>query len=211
MILLVHGWGYGATVWDGVCRQLAGLPVARIDLGFFGAPARLEDVLRGEVPLIGVGHSLGFLWLLRHVPNCRALLSVNGFARFTEDTNYRGVPAAALTGMRRGFARDPETALTRFWQDCGAAPDIDMRTADRAALVQGLDWLRDWDERAALAEAPRVCALASRNDSIVPPDMAEAAFAGRDIAWSGSAGHSMPLTEPLPVADAILRLWQDVR
>lgn len=209
MILLVHGWGYDARVWDQVCGELTDLPVVRIDLGFFGDPVGLEHVLSEDAsPLLGVGHSLGFLWLLRHAAlRCRALLSLGGFARFTADTGYRGVHPAALAQMRRRFSDDPEAALSAFWRDCGAASGVPVQGMDKTALLRGLDWLQTWDERAELAAAPRVSALAGRKDTIVPAEMSAAAFAGRETAWA-DCGHALPLLEPRLVADAIRRSYR---
>lgn len=204
MILLVHGWGFDARLWDGVCVELGDAPLRRVELGFFGAPAdSAESFLRENITL-AVGHSLGALWLLHHGFGSSAqLLSVNGFPRFTEDNGFPGVPARNLAALRRRCEHDAASTLQRFWQDCGAAPDIASEGADGARLLEGLDWLRDWDERAALAASENCTALASRDDAVVPAALSASAFARHDLHWAESGGHVLPLTAPALVAGAI--------
>lgn len=204
MILLVHGWGFDARLWDRVCADLGDLPVRRVELGFFGAPAAsAEDLLREDITL-AVGHSLGVLWLLHHGFGARAqLLSVNGFPRFTETDGFPGVPARNLAALRRRCERDPASTLHRFWQDCGAAPDIAPESATQTRLLEGLDWLRDWDERPALAASGNCTALASRDDGVVPTALSTAVFAGRDLRWAETGGHVLPLTAPALMAETI--------
>jgi pimeloyl-[acyl-carrier protein] methyl ester esterase len=193
MILLVHGWGYDSTIWDAVADRLGDLPVHRIDLGFFGQ-ARTE---LPQAPCIGIGHSLGFLWLLRHaLPVCRALVAVNAFPRFTEAADFQ--PAVAprlLARMRQQFERQPGAVLDDFWERCGAAGPV--RAAETSHLSDGLIWLQDWDERYRLANfnGP-LTVIASREDAIVPPAMTMQAFASRDIHWHESAGHALPRQDP---------------
>jgi len=204
LILLVHGWGFDARLWDRVCADLGDLPVRRVELGFSGAPAdSAEDLVQEDIAL-AVGHSLGMLWLLHHGFGARApLLSINGFPRFTEADGFPGVPARNLAALRRRCERDPASTLQRFWQDCGGAPDIAPESAAKARLLEGLDWLRDRDERPALAATQNCAALASRDDGVVQAALSTAAFAGHDLRWAESGGHVLPLTAPALVAETI--------
>lgn len=204
MILLVHGWGYDATIWDEVADRLAGLPVRRIDLGFFGQ----EQLVLPPEPCIGVGHSLGFLWLLRHaLPVCKALVAVNAFPRFTETADFQ--PAVAprlLTRMRQQFQRQPAAVLADFWQRCGAVGPA--RSAETSPLSAGLGWLQDWDGRDRLAgfNGP-LTVIASRLDAIVSPAMTMQAFAGRDVHWHERAGHALPQQDPSWLATQLRPIW----
>ncbi|MBF0375270.1 MAG: hypothetical protein HQL39_17875, partial [Alphaproteobacteria bacterium] len=80
-LALIHGWGFDASFWRSF--RLPGVETVTVDLGFQGAPFlpnfRPDD--------IAVGHSLGFLWALRHGP-WRAAISINGFPRFVAGCDF---------------------------------------------------------------------------------------------------------------------------
>lgn len=200
-VVLVHGWGYDASLWDAVRTRLK-VDATTFDLGFYGAvpPASTFD---GSV--IAVGHSLGALWWLTQteIPWHR-LLCINGFPRFTETADY--APAVAprvLARMRQQFARDPATVLADFHARCGG--HVPKGTPDIERLAAGLDWLADWDGRAALAaRRADVVALAGAHDPIVPATMSAMAFG--DMELVDAPGHLLPVTHPELCARWIERL-----
>ena len=196
MILFVHGWGYDAHFWDPLRALLGDVPSAALDLGYFDAA---ETTLPRKLTLL-VGHSLGFLWLLRqsalrHVP----LVGINAFPRFLEADDYRpAVAARVLDRMKRRIATDTHSVLQEFWMRAGATgPDS---APHAAALAEGLDHLAVWDERENLASrASPTRLIAGREDAIVPPAMIEMAFKGSEIAWL-PGGHALPRTHAADVA-----------
>jgi pimeloyl-[acyl-carrier protein] methyl ester esterase len=198
LILFVHGWGYDARFWDPLRKEIA-LPSVALDLGYFGA----EHTEIPEGITLLVGHSLGFLWLvrqpaLRHVP----LIGINAFPRFTEMEGY--APAVApriLDRMKRRLSSGPAVILAEFWERAGAlGPDL---AHDEAALASGLDHLAAWDERENLAaRTSSVRLIAGEEDAIVPPAMTRMAFQNRAIAWL-LGGHALPQTHPAEVARLI--------
>lgn len=205
MVVLVHGWGYDASLWDHVREALPpGLKVETVDLGFFG-PERKVDA-GGTV--LAVGHSLGVLWWLRQtdIP-WRKLLAINGFPRFTEATGY--APAVAprvLERMQRQFAKAPAAVLADFHNRCGGHAPAGIPDIER--LAAGLGWLAEWDGRAALAaRRADIFALAGSDDPIVPRPMSEMAW-GKDCVCVDTAtpGHLLPLTHPALCAEWIERL-----
>ncbi len=205
MILLVHGWGYDAAIWDGVAAQLPDLPLRRIDLGFFGKP----DL--GPLPqgCLGVGHSLGFLWLLKNaLPNCAGLLAINGFPRFVAGPDFpEGIAPRLLDRMKTRLAENPHAVLDEFHRRVGApGPGGD---ADPQRLAMGLDWLRLWDGRRDLADFDRSYrALIGTEDDLLGPDLAASGFpADRLARLAGS--HALPVTAPALVAAAIRQCWMD--
>lgn len=61
--VLVHGWGFNASLWDPLIARLCDATVTRVDLGFVaGGPCDMPDWPQDA---IAVGHSLGVLWLLK--------------------------------------------------------------------------------------------------------------------------------------------------
>lgn len=205
-IVLVHGWGYDAHLWEGVLARLdPALPVETIDLGFFGAVSPAPTFTE---PVIAVGHSLGALWWLTQSDFAwRTLLCINGFPRFTETSGY--APAVAprlLARMQKQFARDPATVLADFHTRCGGhAP---TSPPDFTRLAAGLGWLADRDGRAALAaRRDDVFALAGEDDPIIPAAMSRMAFIDR-CEFAPDPGHLLPLTHPERCARWIERLAQ---
>lgn len=192
MILLVHGWGFDAALWDGVRAGLpCGLNAQALDLGFFGAPTEPPPA---RVTL-AVGHSLGALWLLRQ--DIAPVLAVNGFPRFTAAPDFpHGVPPRMVERMARRLADAPAEVVDAFRARCGAGPA--PAAPDAGRLAWGLDLLLSGDARPARPLA----ALAGRADPIVAPAMTEAAF-GAAVTWL-DGGHLLPLTHPHAVAQAIV-------
>ena len=194
-MLFVHGWAFDPAFWDPLRAALPEWPQAVCDAGYFG-PAQ-EPALTG--PVIAVGHSLGVLRLLGRLPGqCVGLVSINGFARFSSAADYpAGVPVRMLDRMRKRLAESAVDVLRDFRQRCG--DDSRFGEPRTAALRQGLEALRDDDQRAALATLPvPLLALAGSADAIVPAGMMRAAFAGRpdgDLHWREHGGHLLPVSD----------------
>jgi len=196
-IVLLHGWGYDASLLDAVHTLLPRhLDVTTLDLRFYGN----GKIGSGGTANLAVGHSLGALWWLTQAPNAwQRLLCINGFPRFTEADGY--APAVAprvLARMRTQFTRDPVAVLADFHARCGGhaprtPPNIE-------GLDAGLGWLAEYDGRAALAaRRADVFALAGSEDPIVPRAMSSMAFASLPaghLEFSDAPGHLLPLTQP---------------
>lgn len=197
MILLVHGWGFDATLWDGVRAALPpDVAVEAVDLGFFGEATTLPDRVD-----LAVGHSLGALFLLTERPDMATrLVLVNGFPRFTAAPDFPfGVAPRVVERMARRLKDAPAEVVDAFRDRCGDGPAGGV--PDLAQLAWGLDLLRDGDGRAALP-GRSYSVIAGTADPIVPPAMTEAAF-GAGVRWL-DGGHLLPLTHPQEVAAAIM-------
>lgn len=187
-ILLVHGWGFGPSLWGPLRAALSGPEWFELDLGHFG-PARLE--VPRDLDLV-VGHSFGCLWALMEpalagVP----LVSVNGFARFSAADDFpQGTPARVLDRMLNRLEAAPGEVLRAFHARLGTEvpsgePDVPRLRADL---------LRMRDEDARGLRRP-VLAFGAEDDPLVPM-----AFPGQ--VWP-TGGHVLPLTRPLDLARAL--------
>ena len=197
-LVLVHGWGFDTGFWTPRLEALPEFPSLSVELGS-------AERSWPAGPLVAVGHSLGFLWLLRKRPfTWRALVAINGFPRFTEGNGFApAVAARTLERMISQFERQPRKVVDDFIARCGGAPP---ETLDVEQLRRGLGWLRDWDQRQALEnEKAPVLALAGRSDPIVPEAMSAAAFDGVanvSLHWR-DGGHLLPRTDPVWCAERI--------
>ena len=206
-LVLVHGWGFDSGVWDPL-RALMGNTVTRVhDLGFFGHPAEAlpeSTAITGE-PVVAVGHSLGFMWLLHHRPFAwDALVSVCGIPRFTAAADYpHGVAPQLLERMAARMKREPRATVEDFRQRCGVGPvpqkngEVGM---DEARLGEGLDWLGQWDLRDSLAaETAPLLALGGKEDEIVPWALTEEIYShrpGTALYCAPGGNHGLPQTQP---------------
>ena len=228
LLVLVHGWGFDPSVWDSVLAspRLSGVDVERIDLGFAavespnpvpGGPDEAGAVLLSsrelpvDRPLIGVGHSVGFAWLLRQPVAWRGLVSINGFARFTRTEDFpEGVPARLLERMIVRLQADPQGVARDFLRRCGVeAPEVER--LHPAALAEGLQWLARWDLRGALAAwSGPLLALAAEDDPIVPAAMSLASFPASSLRIEEGGGHLLPRTRAGRCAEAIADFLDDL-
>lgn len=185
LLVLLHGWGCDATMWDRVVPLLPRFEVIRLDRGYFGAP---NHGTRPERDFIAVGHSLGAMWLARmwgDVP----LVAINGFDRFC---GQDAVPPRVLGRMQTRFAQSPEAVLAEFCLKVGAGPAPAI--ASPRALAEDLALLAD-DSPPPPRKAP-LLALQAQDDPLLPAALRNGAFGGLHTLSRDDGGHMLPLTRP---------------
>jgi pimeloyl-[acyl-carrier protein] methyl ester esterase len=205
ILLLVHGWGFDASFWSPLQTALGEIESVAWDLGYRGRPWR--PCLTAGRPIVAVGHSFGLLWLLHERPvRWQALVSINGFPRFTRGAGFpAGVPRPLLGRMIGRFAQAPHAVFGEFMARCGV-PAADPGGLDLAALAEGLRALAEWDERDGTGA---VAALAGRDDPIVPPALTAAAFEAGRIEWH-EGGHLLPWSAPDWCAGQLRRVMESI-
>ena len=204
--VFVHGWGFGSGFWAPVVDALGWTDALILDLGFLEGSAPASPMLAAQhlqavqVPgeaLLGIGHSLGFLWLAEHMalsPTDR-LVGINAFAAFAARESFAsGVPVRVLQRMLKGLSNTPEKVLADFYNLCGASGPSMAPCAPN--LRDGLDLLLAGDARPALAaKAGQYGILAARQDPVATPAMTEQSFAGCAAVQWVDGGHLLPQTD----------------
>lgn len=195
-LLLAHGWGCDATIWDGLRAALDGFDTLVVERGHLGARPAWPATPAGAV---AVGHSAGLLDLLADLPpGCAGVVAINGFTRFAEAADFpAGTPRRVLDRMARRLADDPDATLRAFRDRCRLPPlpASPGGTTRPDRLRHGLADLATQDRRAE-ARGLRLLALAASADPIATPAMTRACFAEADTAWHPGGSHVLPLADP---------------
>lgn len=190
-LLMLHGWGLDAALWDGLRAALPDFATVAWDRGYFGA----VTAERPAGPVVAVGHSLGAL-LLAGVPDLAGLVAINGFDRFAGE----GAVAPRVIGrMRRRFAVAPMETLAAFRVRIGAPPPPAF--FDKAALAADLDRLATGDARGVAL--PRMLVLHGTDDPLLTAGMRDTVFAGATRETIAGGGHMLPLSHAGWCADRI--------
>ena len=207
--LLVHGWGFDRHFFESLVECMGQFKCVTVDLGFTGDP--VMPVFDQDAKVLAVGHSMGFMWLLKHKPvQWQGLIGINAFPRFTEAKGYRPAQQVrVLELMQEQYIRKPDQVVADFMSRCGN--DEVLKTFDNDRMVESLTWLADGDERGALArELTPVFVLAGKSDQIVSPAMTKAGFEGvAPIQWH-DGGHLLPMEDPAWCAERLLAIWDDL-
>jgi pimeloyl-[acyl-carrier protein] methyl ester esterase len=196
-VLLIHGWGFDAALWNHVNWALLEHECLTLDFGYFAEP-RLDIPARLDLV---VGHSFGSLWAMLH-PELRGipLLVISGFPRFSACADFpHGTPARVLARMLKRLWEAPEEVVKSFRERCGDTtpfPPFDIKR-----LARDLERLREDDARDLPERQPRL-ALAAADDPLLPRELSEQAFPGV-LHLVEEGGHLLPLTKPALVADFI--------
>lgn len=179
-VVLLHGWGMNAAVWDGVREKLsARYRVHGVDLPGHGRSpamgaftldnlaARLNE--RFDTPVHVVGWSLGGMaalrWALDFPDRVKTLVLTASTPRFLTGPAWQGVAPDVLAAFADGLAADYEGTLSRFialQARGGEAAKETLRSLrnmlfsrgqpSRDALEAGLAILRQEDLRSEVAE-----------------------------------------------------------
>ncbi|MEG3641152.1 alpha/beta fold hydrolase [Magnetococcus sp. PR-3] len=219
---MMHGWGLGRGVWRPMLHHFGGYPTLKADMGFFH-PQGQASITQPEGAWIGVGHSMGSLWLLKSLMGeaetpemeaiakvgnqCKGLIFINGFSRFHQGRDFpHGVGIRVIGRMRKQLPVDAAQVLKDFGSRSGMPPmDLpSMAIPHPPQLDWGLEAISRWDGRDLLAQWDRPFkAIASREDAIVTPMMSEAMFTPQQLQWVEGASHLLPLTHGQQMAAAI--------
>lgn len=128
-VVLLHGWGMNAAVWEGVRERLsARYRVHGVDLPGHGRSAALgaftlaglAERLNGrfEMPVHVVGWSLGGMvalrWALDFPEQVKSLVLTASTPRFLAGEDWQGVAPDVLAAFAGGLASDYEGTLSRF-------------------------------------------------------------------------------------------------
>ncbi len=227
-LVLVHGWGLNAAVWAPLAARLAHRHrVTCIELPGHGASpppgdggaAGLVEALLAAAPARAawLGWSLGGLLALaaaRAAPGRitrLGLLATNPCFTRREDWPWAMAPEV-LAGFARDLEAQPQRTLQRFLglvargaPSADTLRDLRRRVLEAPAphprgLALGLELLRDWDLRPALASLSQPLWLGfGERDTLVPVAVADA-VAGLQptarITRFAGAGHAPLLSHP---------------
>ena len=197
-LVLLHGWGMNAAVWDEMAAGLAKhFRLHCVDLPGHGAspacvPYTLDsvaDALAGALPqrvtVCGwsLGGQLALNWALRKPDQVGRLVLIAATPRFVRGTDWEcGIDAAVLDGFAHGLAHDCGATLQRFLA-LQAQGDADARGVlrrlrghslvrgepDVAALGAALRLLKETDLRDRLEHITQpALILHGERDTIVP-------------------------------------------
>lgn len=207
-VVLVHGWGMSAAVWDGVAAALVrDYRVLRVDLPGHGRSrdvpltglSDLVDGLRACIPerASWVGWSLGgtvaMAYALRYPQAVEKIIAVGATPRFVRAADWpHAMDPDVLAEFAASLERDYRATLTRFLalQFRGVRGAQAALRALRARLFEtppapaalraGLALLRETDLRAELdrLQAP-LRLIHGRLDALVPAAVVPAVVGGR--------------------------------
>ncbi|MCP4934331.1 MAG: hypothetical protein GY927_09035 [bacterium] len=203
-IVFIHGWGLNGSIWRQIIAHMPEFDTSKIELGFVGEAATGPQAIPDNAMI--VAHSLGVLWALRYLPKQpTGFISICGFDRFSPP-----VPRGDLLIMKRGVKKNSMAQMSHFWRSCAIAPFAEAEQLNQSALIEGLDWLMNWDGREGRQglRCP-VHVLAAANDEIVSKRMSCNIWGEEKIIWSPSGGHALPLTRPKWCADQIRQFIED--
>ena len=79
-IVFAHGWGFDKSLWADTIKRLKINDYYLLDFGYTGN-RDVVSICQNE-PLIGIGHSLGFAWLLQNLESPVCLISYLGLTAF---------------------------------------------------------------------------------------------------------------------------------
>ena len=181
-----HGWGSGGFIWDAMIDDFQDHQCHVINLGFIGG----ENINIPEGKFVGIGHSLGGLWLLKHFPNqMEGFVSITSFNCF-----YQHIPHQILSMMKKNMAKDMQGQLIDFWHHAGLDQPDGFKNLNSVKLIEGLSWLSKWN--ADIPPNIPLKILAAHDDNIVSSKMINNIWKNYDIEWIENGGHMLPLTQP---------------
>lgn len=215
-LLFVHGWGYSSSFWQKLQNNLKEYHSETIDLGFIGKNTdkncNLKSILNLQEKYIAVGHSLGFLYLLKNFSfRFKYYVAINSFARFSRDPTFpKGVASRVLDRMSRGLSTDSNLIMKQFYQQCGQVVNF-LPSFNIEELQKGLEFLKFGDVRSIIPQIRnKLTVIASKKDPVVNETMTIQSFQECNYLWLDDDTHILPLSKTNACAEIIRELINNV-
>ena len=236
-LVLLHGWGCNREVWRPLLAQLRpwadvtliDVPGAAPEVASETPPAlesALDDILlQCPARAVYLGWSLGGLLAVelaaRHPERVSGVVTLCSNPQFIGADDWPGMQADVFNLFHRIVSAEPANALKRFdlVQVQGSANTRsftqalrEQRRADgSSALVAGLEWLRDIDQRERLPalRMPQLHVHAEA-DALVPEATTEAlatllqGIVNAQVVTLPGVSHIAPLEAPVEIAEHVL-------
>lgn len=201
-LVFVHGWGFSKEFWKPVADLLHEFTIDFIDLGYLENHATSDDTLQiieaHQDDTIAIGHSLGFIYLLKQFPlNFYHYVAINSFLRFSKADDFiSGIPLRILQRMSKNIEKDSLKVLSNFYKQCQYHQEPTL-TLNNEQLKKGLNWLENNDFRTYLPNIhKRLTVIASDHDPVVSNEMTVDSFVEHSIQWIEDKTHILPITSP---------------
>lgn len=209
LFIFCHGFGFDKSFWDNMHPYYADKSCLFLDLGYFGP----EDVTL-DIPLniprgtevIGVGHSVGFLKLLKLDIKFDFLIGLNSFTNFLgSHLELRHIRGLELESLKRSLMKSPNSTLERFYLRCGAQSF--KRASPDIYLSKLLDDLELLQSDTTLPKHVKILILGSEDDIVVPKSVVQESFFNREddvsLKFLSSGSHALGLLNSQRVYEAI--------
>ena len=185
-VVFAHGWGFDKTLWVDTIKRFNFNDYHLLDFGYTGN-RDIVSICQTE-PLIGIGHSLGFAWLLQNLENPVCLISISGFDCFFRIYDWRDIEV-----MRRNLTRNKQAQMRVFHKKAGTKL-TSVPNFKEKYLIEGLNHLQTWDLNHKLNSLRiPIFALASKNDKIVPLSHSKRIFENRILKIISRGDHVIPI------------------
>ena len=167
--IFCHGFGFNYHFWDNLASYFVNGKCTFLDLGYFKEPSYCIDTLEGEI--IGVGHSLGVLKLLKLQERFDCLIGLNGFVNFLgNDLCMRNKRQLELEILKKNFQKNPRITLKNFYKRCGVSSFTQFAKLEELDLEAVMSDLELLTLNFAPPSIPMLI-IAAKNDVIVPPEI----------------------------------------
>ena len=203
-IVFAHGWGFDKNLWVDTIETFNISNYYLLDFGYTGTKTipRIDE----SSPIIGIGHSLGFAWLLKNLKKPDCLVSISGF-----DCFYKIHPRQSIEKMRSNLKKNLAVQMKVFHKKAGSIFPTSPQY-ERQALTEGIENLLNWNLSKELESLTvPIFALASEDDKIVPPGHSKRMFHKFDFTVVKSGNHVIPKNNRPEYFRFINRVLNEIR
>ena len=204
-IVFAHGWGFDKNIWNKMNDKVFdSYEIYQIDFGYTGdLNCDLNKIQDGAVC---IGHSIGFLWLLKNVKNPSALISISGFSCF-----YNFIEKNIIKKMKRNIEKKTKAQMRNFYRMSGNK-EKKLPNFNKKFLLDGLDWLLNWDETKTLEQIKcPIFPISSIDDKIVPIEVSKQIWKKYELNLTSAGGHLLPINESKFCLKIIKRVLNDIK
>jgi hypothetical protein len=165
--IFCHGWGFSPSFWKNIAPYFQNCLISFWDLGYF-SEMPVQPVLDPSYEWWGVGHSLGFSYLVRSSLALKGIIGLQTFLKspFLTEKLLQGY----LKKTIQAFEEDPLATLRQFYKRCGMEEEIShLKLPQKERLFDDLLLLGTLDTENLFREKTLPCTiLASQEDPIIP-------------------------------------------